>query len=222
MFLRDVLGKTMIPSGPDFVAMALQIGNYMREIGLFIAFGAVVAAAQITLLGRRSGPWSGERIIAPIAAIPVGFAYVIVAALRSALIFQTASLSGTDPAAAEPGVLRRAVRYVEDLIFPFLISAAIGAVLVVLTPTEPLWTLLSGDAPWRFLIAPLIAGMIKPRGGTEIPLVLALMTKGLDPAGAIAAIAGAGYLHARSLPLGAIHIAFGAALGFLFSITGLI
>jgi hypothetical protein len=212
----------MIPTGPDFMAMALQISNYMREIGLFIAFGAVVAAAQITFFGRASGPWSGERIIAPIAAIPIGFAYVIVAALRSALIFQTASIPKTDAAAAEAGVLRRTVRYVEDLVFPFLVSAAIAAVIVVLTPTEPLWTLLSGDAPWRFVVAPIIAGIVKPRGGTELPLVLAMMTKGLDPAGAIAAIAGAGFLHARTLPLGAVHVAFGAGLGILFSITGLI
>jgi hypothetical protein len=212
----------MVPTGPDFVAMALQIGNYMREIGPFILFGAVAAAAQITFFGRRTGPWSGERIIAPIAAIPVGFVYVIVAALRSALIFQTSTVSQSDPVAAESSVLRRALRYVEDLIYPFVLSAAIAAVIIVLTPTEPLWTLLSRDAPWRFIVAPLIAGVVKPRGGTELPLVLALMTKGLDPAGAVAAIAGAGYLHAATLPLKLVHIAFGAVLGALFWYVGIV
>ena len=48
-----------------------------------------------------------------------------------------------------------------------------------------------------------------------------MMTKGLDPAGAIAGIAGAGYLHAKSIPMGALHVAFGVALGALFWLTGL-
>lgn len=212
----------MFPTGPDFMAMALQIGNYMLEIGPFIVFGAVTASAQVTLFGRRSGPWSGGRIIAPIAAIPLGFVYVIVAALRSALIYQTSSAEKADPLAAEHGVLRRSLAYVEDLIFPFLISSAIAAAFIVLTPTEPLWSLLSGDAPWRFLVAPLIAGIVKPRGGAELPLVLGMMTKGLDPAGAIAAVAGAGYLHARTTTMKIVHLGVGAALGALFLFVGLV
>jgi uncharacterized membrane protein YraQ (UPF0718 family) len=211
----------MLPTQEDFVAMALQIGNYFREIGPFIIFGAAAAAAQITIFGRKSGPWTGTRLIAPIAAIPLGITLIAAAALRSLLIFRTGSVPANDPVARETGVLRRAFSYVEDLVFPFMISAGIGAVIVVLTPTEPLWTLLSSDGPWRLVIAPLVAGIVKPRGGTELPLVMALITKGLDPAGAIAAVAGAGYRHARSLPLAAAHVGVGAALGAIFWVLGL-
>lgn len=201
--------------------MALQIGNYFLEIGPFIAFGAVAAAAQITLFGRKSGPWTGDRLIAPIAAVPLGVLLIAVAALRSLLIYRTASIPEEDPVGTERGVVRRAMTYLEDLIIPFVISAGIGAVIVVMTPTEPLWTILSADGPWRLIIAPLIAGIVRPRGGAEIPLIMAMVTKGLDPAGVIAGIAGAGYLHARSIPMGALHVAFGVALGALFWLTGL-
>jgi hypothetical protein len=212
----------MIPTGADLVAIGLQVANYMREIGPFIILGAVAAAAQTTFFGRKSGPWTGDRLIAPFATIPLGVVYVIVSALRSTLIYQTASIPATDPAASESGVLRRALRYVEDLVFPFVISGGIAAAIVVLTPTEPLWTLLSADGPWRLVVAPIVAGIVKPRGGTELPLVLAMMTKGLDPAGAIAAIAGAGYLHAHTIPLKILHVGAGAAVGALFWVTGLV
>lgn len=195
--------------------MALQIGNYLREIGPFILFGAVAAAAQVTFFGGKSGPWTGPRLIAPIAAIPLGILPIAAGALRSALIFRTGEIPEKDPIAEKSGTLQRAVSYVEDLVFPFIVSAAIGGVIIVLTPTEPLWTLLSADGPWRIVIAPLIAGIVKPRGGTELPLVMAMITKGLDPAGAVAAIAGAGYLHARSWPLAMLHLGVGVALGGL-------
>lgn len=211
----------MLPTQPDLVAMALQIGNYFRELGPFIVFGAAAAAAQVTIFGRKSGPWSGYRMIAPIAAVPLGILPMAAAALRSLLIFRTGSIPREDPVAREQGILRRAFSYVEDLVFPFAISAGIGAVIVVMTPTDLLWNLLSADGPWRLIIAPLVAGVVKPRGGTELPLIMALMTKGLDPAGVIAGIAGAGYRHASSLPLAAVHLAVGAGLGGLFWVTGL-
>lgn len=214
-------GRIMVPSQPDFLAMALQVGNYLREIGPFILFGAVAAAAQITFFGRKSGPWTGYRLIAPIAAIPLGITMIAASALRSFLIFRTGSIPANDPVAREAGTLRRALSYVEDLVVPFILSGALGAVIIVLTPTEPLWTLLSADGPWRLLIAPLVAGILKPRGGTELPLVLALITKGLDPAGAVAALAGAGYRHARSIPLAILHILVGVALGAFFWLSGL-
>ncbi len=199
--------------------MALQIGNYFREIGPFIIFGAAAAAAHVTIFGRSASPWTGTRLIAPIAAIPLGIIPFAVSAIRSVLIQQTSSRE-EDAAARERGILRRAFSYVEDLVFPFAISAAIGAVIVVMTPTEPLWAMLSGDSPWRLVIAPLIAGIVKPRGGTELPLIMALITKGLDPAGVVAGIAGAAYLHARSVPLALAHLAFGVAMGGLFWLTG--
>jgi hypothetical protein len=203
----------MIPGGPDLMAIALQVGNYLLELGPFIVFGAVAAAAQVTFFGPKSGPWTGNRLIAPIAAIPLGFLPIAAAAVRSAVIYRTADIPRHDPEAERPGVIGRAFGSVEDLVFPFIVSSLIGGAIIVLTPTEPLWTLLSADGPWRLLIAPLVAGAVKPRGGSELPLVLAMMTKGLDPAGAVAAIAGAGYLHARSLPLKVLHIAIGATLG---------
>jgi hypothetical protein len=212
----------MFPTWPqDFQAMGLQIGNYLLEIGPFLLFGAVVASAQITLLGRSHRIWTGTRLIAPVAAIPLGILPIAAAALRSWLISATSADQDSEPESRQTGTLQRAVNYAEGLVFPFFISAAIGAAIVVLTPTEPLWTLLSADGPWRLVIAPLIAGVVKPRGGTELPLVLALITKGLDPAGAVAAIAGAGYLHARSIPLALAHIGVGVALGALLWLTGL-
>ena len=211
----------MFPTQPDFVAMALQIGHYLREIGPFILFGAAAAAAQITFFGRKSGPWTGERLIAPIAAIPLGIVPMAASAFRSMLIFRTGSVPAEDPVAGESGMLRRTISSVEDLVFPFIISAAIAAVIVVMTPTEPLWTLLSADGPWRLIIAPIVAGIVKPRGGTELPLVMAMITKGLDPAGVIAALAGSGYRHARSLPLAALHLGIGVSIGAIFWATGL-
>jgi uncharacterized membrane protein YraQ (UPF0718 family) len=211
----------MIPTGPDLMAMVIQVGEFFLEIGPFILFGAAAAAAQVTLLGRKRSAWSGERIIAPVAAIPLGLFSVAAAAARSYLLFRTTGSGNVDEAAREPGVLSRTFKYLDGLIFPFLLSAVLGAALVVLTPTDPLWDLLSPPEPWRLLIAPLVAGIIKPRGGTELPLILAMVAKGLDPAGAIAGIAGAGYLHARSVPLAVLHVAFGVALGGFFWWTGI-
>lgn len=214
-------GLSMLPTMTDLTALALQIGEFLLEIGPFILFGAVAAAAQATIFGRKPGPWTGERLIAPIAAIPLGLVYMLVAALRSALIYQTGRNTSAN-ATSGSGTLQRAVGYLDDLIVPVLLSAAIGAVIVVLTPTEPAWSLLSPSSPWRFVIAPLIAGIVRPRGGAELPLVIAMTIKGLDPAGAVAAIAGAGYLHARTVTLGAAHVAIGAALGVAFSVINLI
>jgi uncharacterized membrane protein YraQ (UPF0718 family) len=211
----------MIPTGPDFVAIALQIGIYLREIGPFILFGAVAAAAQVTIFGQRQGAWSGDRLIAPIAALPLGAAAVFSSVARSFLI-ANASAPQPDESASRPGTVKRAIAYAEDLIFPFLASAAIGGLIVVLTPTEPLWTLLSADGPWRFLIAPLVAGALKPRGGSELPLVLAMITKGLDPAGMVAAIAGAGYRHANSIPAAVAMLGFGAMSGAILWATGIL
>lgn len=211
----------MLPTMTDLTALGLQIGEFLLEIGPFILFGAVAAAAQVTIFGRKPGPWTGERLIAPIAAIPLGLMYMLVAALRSALIFQTGRRTDASTGSGS-GTLQRAVGYLDDLILPVLLSAGIGAVMVVLTPTEPLWTLLSPASPWRFLVAPLLAGVVKPRGGAELPLVIAMTIKGLDPAGAVAGVAGAGYLHARNIPLGIAHIAIGAALGLAFSVVDLV
>lgn len=203
----------MLPTWPDFMAMGLQIGNYLLEIGPFILFGAVVASAQTTLFGRRHTTWSGYRLVAPIAAIPLGILPLVTAAFRSWLIARTGTGTDAEPDELASGTLQRAVSYAEGIAFPFILSAAIGGAIIVLTPTEPLWTLLSADGPWRLLIAPLVAGVVKPRGGSELPLVLALMTKGLDPAGAVAAIAGAGFLHARSIPLALAHIGIAVVIG---------
>jgi hypothetical protein len=203
----------MFPTWPDVMAMGLQIGNYLLEIGPFILFGAVVASAQVTLLGNRHSTWSGYRLVAPIAAIPLGILPVAAAACRSWLIAATGTGSDAEPPERSRGTFQRAITYVEGMAVPFIISAAIGAAIIVLTPTEPLWSLLSADGPWRLLIAPLVAGILKPRGGSELPLVLALMTKGLDPAGAVAAIVGAGYLHARSIPLALLNIGIAVTIG---------
>jgi uncharacterized membrane protein YraQ (UPF0718 family) len=210
----------MLPTQPNLVAMALQVGHYFREIGPFILFGAAAVAAQISMFGKNAGPWTGHRLIAPIAVIPLGFSVMLVSSIRSALLFRTADVPAIDPVAVERGVVRRTIASVEDLVFPFLLSAGIAAAIVVLTPTEPIWTLLSGDGPWRLIVAPLVAGIVKPRGGTEIPLVMAMITKGLDPAGVVAAIAGAGYLHARTPLLGMLHIGFGIAAGAAFWAQG--
>jgi uncharacterized membrane protein YraQ (UPF0718 family) len=211
----------MFPTGPDLMAMLIQVGEFFLEIGPFIVFGAAAAAAQITLFGRRRTAWSGERLIAPIAALPLGLFYVVAATARSYFLHRTGASSGTNEAGRESGVLSRTFKYLDGLIFPFLVSAVIGAAIIVLTPTDPLWDLLSPPGPWRLLIAPLVAGIVKPRGGTELPLIMAMVTKGLDPAGAIAGIAGAGYLRAGSLPLSLLHLAFGVALGGLFWLTGI-
>lgn len=211
----------MLPTMTDLTAIGLQIGEFLLEIGPFIVFGAVAAAAQVTLMGRKPGPWTGERLIAPIAAIPLGLTYMLVAALRSALLFQTSPAASGQKATAGSGILQRAMGYLDDLILPLIVSTGVGALLVVLTPTEPLWSLLGPDQPWRLLIAPLIAGIVRPRGGAELPLVMAMVIKGLDPAGAIAAIAGAGYLHARTIPLGILHAGFGAGLGLLYAAADL-
>lgn len=211
----------MFPTWPDVMAVGLQIGNYLLEIGPFILFGAVVASAQITLFGRSHTTWSGYRLIAPIAAIPLGILPLVAATFRSWLIARTGLRDDADQAETARGTLQRAIGYVEGIVFPFVISAAIGGAIIVLTPTEPLWTLLSADSPWRLLIAPLVAGVVKPRGGSELPLVLALMTKGLDPAGAVAAIAGAGYLHARSIPLALAHIGIAIVIGAIVWQLGL-
>ena len=205
----------MLPTGPDFVAMALQIGEFFRSIGPFILFGAAVAAAQVTLFRRPTGPWRGHRIIAPIAAIPLGIPHVIAGAFRSWLLHQTTLEEDDSGQKQKSGVLNRVLSYLDGLIFPFLLSSALGAALIVLTPTDPLWTLLSPPEPWRLLIAPLAAGALKPRGGTELPLIMAMVAKGLDPAGAVAGIAGAGYRHARSWPLAGLHILAGSAVGIL-------
>lgn len=211
----------MLPTGPDLVAMLLKVGEFARDIGPFILFGAAAAAAQVTLLGRKHRIWSGERLIAPIATIPLGLVYVVAAAARSWLLDVTGSTLQDTQATAEPGVLSRTLRYLDGLIVPFLASAAIGAVLIVLTPTDPLWDLLSPPEPWRLLIAPLLAGILRPRGGTELPLIVAMIAKGLDPAGAIAGIAGAGYLRARTVPLALLHLGFGVAVGALFWMSGI-
>lgn len=211
----------MLPSMADITAIVLRLGEYFRDIGPFILFGAVAAAAQVTIFGRRSGPWTGERLIAPIAAIPLGLPHTIASALRSTLLYQTSDVGQTDPVASESGILRRAVSYVDGLILPFALSGVLAAAIAVFGPTDPLWSLFAESGPLRLLIGPLVAGVIKPRGGTELPLVLAMITKGLDPAGAVAAIAGAGYLHARSAPLALLHIAFGAGIGALFAFAGI-
>ncbi|TVR72676.1 MAG: hypothetical protein EA415_09280 [Sphaerobacteraceae bacterium] len=211
----------MFPTWPDFAAMGLQIGNYLLEIGPFILFGAVVASAKITLLGRSEKTWTGYRLVAPVAAIPLGILPVAAAALRSWLIARTGTGQDVEPTEQESGTFRRAISYAEGLVFPFMISAAIGAAIIVMTPTEPLWTLLSADSPWRLIIAPVVAGLVKPRGGSELPLVMAMITKGLDPVGAVAAILGAGYLHARSIPLAMVHIVGAVVIGAILWQTGL-
>jgi uncharacterized membrane protein YraQ (UPF0718 family) len=211
----------MIPTIPDLTAMLLKVGEFVRDIGPFILLGAAAAVAQRVLLGNRIRIWTGYRLIAPVAAIPLGVIYVAVAALRSWFLCYTGSRDDYEPTAARPGAISRTLAYLDGLILPFIISALIGAIIVVLTPTEPLWTWLSPPEPWRLFIAPLVAGALKPRGGTELPLILALITKGLDPAGALAGIAGAGYRHARSIPLAVAHIGFGVAVGVIFWISPL-
>jgi uncharacterized membrane protein YraQ (UPF0718 family) len=205
----------VIPTGPDLIAMALQVGALLRTIGPFVLFGAAAAAAQAMLFKRVIGPWRGYGLIGPIATIPLGALPVIGAAFRSWLLSRTSSPSETPNEPPPTGALNRVVSYLDDLIFPFLVSAVIAAAVVVLVPADTLWPLFSPPEPWRFLLAPLIAGAIKPRGGTELPLVLAMLAKGLDPAGAVAAVAGAGYRHARSWPLAGLHIGAGAATGMI-------
>jgi uncharacterized membrane protein YraQ (UPF0718 family) len=203
----------VIPTGPDLMALVIKVGEFLLDIGPFILFGAVLASAQVTLFRSPRGPWTGQNLIAAVAALPLGLVSVFAAAARAPLWGMTVPET-TEPARRE-GTLRRAGGYVDSLILPFFVSAIAGAIIVVLTPTEPLWTLLSPGSPWRIALAPLAVGLFRPRAGTELPLVMALITKGLDPAGAAAAIAGAGYLHPRGMPGKVAHLGLGIAVGLL-------
>jgi hypothetical protein len=203
----------VIPAGPDLMALVIKVGEFLLEIGPFILFGAVLAAAQMTLLPAHRGAWSGERLISTVAALPLGLIAVFAAAIRAPLWRATMPAS-PEPSPSEP-LIRRSVGYIDSIIVPFLAVSIVGAVIVILTPVEPLWSLLAAPSPWRIVIAPLAVGLVRPRSGTELPLVLALITKGLDPAGAAAAIAGCGYTRAATWTGRALHVLLGIGTGLL-------
>lgn len=196
----------------DLVAVVIAGAAALRMLLPFIVLGALLSAFPRPRRWPTTWSWSPTWIVATVAALGLGPLPGLAMAARG-LMPGTPPCIPPDPESASGGLLTRALHRLDDLVGPYLVSALIGGGLLVLTPTDLLWTALGPSYPWRLIIVPVLVGLLRPRGGSELPLLAALLAKGLDPAGAVAVALGAAYWRAGSARRAALHLISAVAVG---------